>query len=338
MNLFDNDYINKKIHDYLYGKYYPYSSMKTTLINNDNYSMEKLSKAIKQYNVPHVRILINENQCSETLLNNMNNKDKIITFSNFLDEALNSHVCDRNPKHAIHSIDLRECQIDNKEFENIINNSSEKVKILITNSETSGKHTEKYLKDNFDELIFLGKHDEKIINKMRKILGNDYVVAKYQDIDNIEKQLYNHNPKLFIKTITQGETIDLISNEEKYGKVAFVSADVEFGDRLPEASGGNYCYNIYDLQTSTFSNLKDNKITSKFFDMMVENKVDSVIFTCCHSNSRGPYFAQLFMNQCREKNHQLNIYVMYPGVGRIHDDKYKNRDYVEAIDLDKLFK
>jgi len=336
MRHFDENYINNELYKYLYGKYYLYSSMETTKITDDN-PIKNLSNAITKYDVPHIRIIINENQCSETLLTNINNTNRITTTSNFLNEAVDSHLSEKNKKYAIHSIDLRECQtIDSKELENVINNSSEKVKILITNSKTMGKHTEKYLKDNFDELIFLGKHDEKIIENMRNVLGNDYVITKYPNIDNISKKLYNHNPKLFIKTITQGETIDMITNEEKYGKVAFVSADVEFGDRLPKASGGNYSYNIYDIQY-TFSNLKDNKITSEFFDMMVEKKVDSVIFTCNHSRSRGPYFAQLFMNQCREKNHQFNIYIMYPGVGRIHDEKYNNAHKVDTIDLDKLF-
>lgn len=39
----------------------------------------------------------------------------------------------------------------------------------------------------------------------------------------------------------------MISNEDIYGKVAFVSADIEYGCSLPHASGGNYVFNIYDV-------------------------------------------------------------------------------------------
>ena len=75
-------------------------------------------------------------------------------------------------------------------------------------------------------------------------------------------------------------------------------------------------------------------ITNKFIGTLVKNEVNSVVFTCCHSNSRGPYLASLFKEQCRAKRIDFNIYVMHPGVCRIHDPKYNNAKTTRCISLE----
>lgn len=318
---FDNNQINKSIDDYLYGKYYEYSSMETSEIKN----FTDFSESITKHKFPHIRVIINENDCPETI------KNRSITTYQFLSEAIDSHLVDSNPKYFIHSIDLRECHdINSQELENIINNSPNNVKVLLANQKQAGKDTIDKFKKNYDKIIFVGEYDVNIVTNMQNAFGTEYITHISKNINNVLDKLYEHNPKLFVHKISQGDTIDKITNEEKYGKVAFVSADTEFGYRLPEASGGNYMLNICDIN---LDNKEYIEITNKFIDTLVKNDVKSVVFTCCHSNTRGPFFASLFKEQCRSKTIDFNIYLMYPGVGRIHDSKYKNAKNVYCTKL-----
>lgn len=322
---FDNSKINKSIDDYVSGKYYDYSSMETTKIKN----FADFAGSITKYNFPYIRIIVNENDCPIPI---QNNESRIISTYSFLDEAMYSHVADTNPRCFMHSIDLRNCQdINSQELENLINQSQDNVKVLVTNQKKAGKDMTEKFKQKYDKIIFVGKFDTNIVANMQNVFGTEYVTHMNKDMDNVIDKLYEHNPKLFIEKITPADTIDKITDEHTYGKVAFVSADTDFGNRLPIASGGNYMLNIYSYD---MNDKKYIEIINKFVDTLVKNDVKSVVFTCCHSNTRGPYLASLFKEICREKYTDFNIYVMHPGVCRVHDPKYNNAKTTRCTSLD----
>jgi hypothetical protein len=302
---FDNKKLNETIDDYLYGNFKNNSSIQIIKPNNiselNNVLNSNHSNSFFKY------ILINEKQSSKSIVENKEISTKI-----FLDNVLLSYTNEGHYKNSITLIDVRNSKIslENINLENIYQNNFDKWKFVITNRSMTGNDLEMYIKEFVDKIIIIGKYDENIIKNMINIFGNDFVIHENRDYIDVLDKMYLHFPELFVKKISQLETINMISNPNIYGKIAYISADDEYGNIQPIASGGNYIHYINYIDSQ-------NRIL-KLLNKLIENNVNSGIFSCFNSNTRGVYLANLFLNVSRKENIKFNVYLMYPGSGHIN--------------------
>jgi hypothetical protein len=318
---FDNQKINKIIDTYLYGNLNKHSSINTIKLSD-----------IQNINTNKTYILINENQCPRDI---RGNKNIHISTKAFLDSATLSYAYQDLHKYSFNVIDLREFSSSDIEHCVLsIMTTLDNYNFLLTNQNTPGNDIKTYFQNSIDKIIFIGKNNNDIVKNMQNVFDNQFVIHENPNIKNVLDILHLEKPNLFIKDITQLKTIEMISNPHIYGKVAYVSADGDYGYIQPIASGGNYLHdiNIQNIDVSIESNLN---FTYRLLDLLIENDVKSVIFSCFNSNTRGPYLANLFLNSCRKQNKQnFKIYVMYPGAGHRHICKeFNNAPKTTAVKI-----
>uniref|UniRef100_A0A6C0E893 Rhodanese domain-containing protein n=1 Tax=viral metagenome TaxID=1070528 RepID=A0A6C0E893_9ZZZZ len=323
---FNQQKINSHIHKYLYGDFSKQSSTKTFNVT-DTSTLSQLFDTHKD--TQHKYVLINSKQCPSV----QTKYPTQITTSwfNFSNSLIFSHAYHEDPQYDVLVIDTRNFEWNNKE---IPSDLPKDVKFLISDQDNPGHDLKHIFTPYADELCFIGDYDQETITNMQTAFGSDYVTVQYPHITNVLDNILKYNPNLLVKKITQDETIDMISNPDKFGLTAFVSGDTCSSRNLPTASGGCYMYEINNFGPY---NTQDKHITHSLIDHLLEKNVKSVVFTCEHSRSRGPHFSKLFQECLREKNISFNIFLMYPGVGRISSKKYEDAPTTETINLKKMF-
>jgi hypothetical protein len=325
---FDQQKLDAKIHDYLYGTYIKYSS---TRVFNPKHISDISSILTGFQKIPHKWILVNSKLCPAIFTKY---PSQITTsYYDFFNDAINSHAFDTTPEHNMLVIDTRN---SDKIWRNgLPENLPEDVKILITDQDNPGHDLKNKFPKHIDELCFVGQYDQMIIKNMQKAFGSNYITTQQPNIENLLDKLVQYKPSLFVKKISQDTTIDMITDTDTYGSVAFISAHAETIIGLPKASGGNY---IFVVNESDLFNPTDKKTIHAFIDHLISKNITSIIFTCCHSNTRGPMLSKLFADCVREKKLEFNMFLMFPGIGRISSIKYKKAEYVYPIHLNTMFK
>jgi len=126
-------------------------------------------------------------------------------------------------------------------------------------------------------------------------------------------------PELVIRKITQEETVALLT--DPHLRTAFVSA----GDERPFAAPGGSYHMRVDHGDTPHVEQAMNTLAVR----LERQGVETVIFACDHSNSRGPYAAKMFREALRRAawRSDTRIVVMYPGLMRWNLETAPATDY-----------